>query len=152
MFFGYPERDPYEYRAFNSMYVVSETGALLKNYRKHNLFSTEYSWATAGNSYEYLDIYFWRIARTIRCGLAICMDIWMIKDASYEAMEFATFHKNSKSQLIIGMANWPDYQLYLDETIKCEIQKSYWLNRLIPLFTDKEFVGNRYFIWSDRSG
>lgn len=74
---------------YNSMLAVSETGSLLRNYRKHQLFFAEHGWATAGPKYEYLDAHVWRHKRTIRFGLGICNDIWYVPPFEYSHMNFA---------------------------------------------------------------
>eukprot|EP00347_Sterkiella_histriomuscorum_P005741 403355448 len=149
--YGYVEYDPNDYNCYNSMCVVSEKGEVIKNYRKHQLYPTE-TWAIAGPSFDYADIYFWRIDRTIRCGLAICMDIWFTEEQKYEGMEFAKFQRDNQSQLILGISGWYDFGGYDDDDIKAEIQKSYWLNRLTHLIHDKSYNQNRYFIWCNRVG
>eukprot|EP00347_Sterkiella_histriomuscorum_P011875 403370766 len=148
--YGYPEQEPTKNIVYNSMGVVSEKGVLLKNYRKHYLYYKDWTYCTPGPGFDYLDTYFWRINRTIRCGLAICMDIWFVDDEIYEQMIFANFQKEHKAQLIIGIASWPDYEEYKDDDVKHEVQISYWLNRMTPLSRDKDFQDSRYFIWSDK--
>lgn len=89
--YGYPELDRVNQLVYNSMVVVGENGTMLKNYRKHYLYDTDWTYATPGPNFDYLDIKFWRINRTIRCGLAICMDIWYVGSETYEDMVYANF-------------------------------------------------------------
>eukprot|EP00347_Sterkiella_histriomuscorum_P018279 403346117 len=149
--YGYVEYDSCDQNLYNSMCILSEKGEIIKNYRKHQLYPAE-TWAIPSPSFDYADVYFWRINRIIRCGLAICMDIWFTESQQYEGMEFAKFQRENKAQLILGISNWFDFEGYLDLEIKAEIQKSYWLNRLAHLIHDKSFTHRRYFIWCNRVG
>eukprot|EP00347_Sterkiella_histriomuscorum_P020943 403335859 len=139
---------------YNSMYVVSDQGVLLQNYRKHQLFFAEVGWATPGYKFEYLDALVWRHEKIVRFGLGICNDIWYIPPNEFGAMNFAQFHEDNKSQIILHMSNWPDYQLYSDDAVKTQVMMSYWLNRLIPITQSKVRRENQnvYFVQCNRIG
>ncbi|CDW83642.1 carbon-nitrogen family protein [Stylonychia lemnae] len=149
---GYLERDEKERRLYNSMLIVSEKGEILKNYRKHLLYYTEVIYITPGPNYEYLDIKIARINQVIRFGLAICNDIWTRGEKEYELMEFANFHKENNSQIILGISNWPNYEIYQDEQIMSYVQVSVWLNRMIPIFASGQTRQNKYLIWNNCCG
>lgn len=80
--YGYPEVDPATHKVYSSMAIVNSAG-LVKNYRKKYLFSSDTAWATPGPAFDYTDITFPRIGKTIRCGLAVCNDIWYIGSETY---------------------------------------------------------------------
>ena len=69
-------------------------------------------------------------------------------------MEFARFHAKNRSQIILLMANWPDYGGFIDPNVKSMVIKTYWLNRLTPLAKPitNEQSRNVYFLNANRTG
>ncbi len=69
-------------------------------------------------------------------------------------MDFAKFHAKNRSQIILLMANWPDYGGFNDPNVKSMIIKTYWLNRLTPISKQitNEHSQNVYFLNANRTG
>ncbi|CDW84003.1 carbon-nitrogen family protein [Stylonychia lemnae] len=137
---------------YNSMLVVSESGQILKNYRKRQLFSLEWDWALPGNEFAYLDAKVWRIHKTVRFGLGICNDIWYNTPQQQYQMDWARFLDENDCQVILMHSNWPDYKLYENNDIKTQVMMIYWLNRLVPVTQSSKKSKNIYFINANRIG
>lgn len=134
---GYPRlfTDGDVKKYYNSMCFVSPSGELLATYDKSFLYETDHNWANEGSGFMTIDIPQWKK----KVGLGICMDInpYEYKDSSL--YEFANYHKENKTDLILFCANWLDSDL--DEVRSAHSTHQYWANRLRPLLHSKvDFV------------
>ena len=102
------------------MCLVSNEGVLLKTYAKHFLYSTDKTWADAGPGFT--SMYIDKLERQI--GLAICMDVNPYEYIDSSLFEFAHFHKENKSTLLIFLANWIDSNPKTDDPIDTQ---QYWV-------------------------
>jgi protein N-terminal amidase len=149
---GYPEKfydsnNTIQY--YNSQYIIDHNGKLLHNYRKYFLYETDKKWCSEGSSFLSFKTELIKHNRSIQIGTGICMDI-NPKDfvAPWDEYEFATFHKQNKSQLLLLSANWLDRS---DGSEDSSLEKqTYWLNRLKPFVTSEH--DNCYFAISNRVG
>lgn len=107
---------------YNAVCLVKPTG-LWKIYRKHFLFETDESWATAGNSFEsFNDDSLGKI------GVGICMDLNPKAFLSpFELFEWANFQQISKVNIILCSMAWLYQEAPSMETIQ------YWATRMTPL-------------------
>ena len=87
--------------------IVSPQGELVNSYKKHFLYEMDKPWAEAGPSFESMELRLPRREAIIKVGLGICMDINPFNfESEFELCEFASFHKEQKSQLIIFSSAW----------------------------------------------
>ncbi|ORY92734.1 carbon-nitrogen hydrolase [Leucosporidium creatinivorum] len=145
--------------AFNSLLLLSPTGALLHTYHKHHLYETDESWATAGPSFTSWELPFppsspsasaSDSARTFKLVPSICMDLnpkGFV--APFEAYELATFAKEVKADLVVCSMAWLDSEpptveeeaeeggagkSEMDEWMNVRKTLSYWSLRCDPLW------------------
>ena len=144
VFCGYPEIA--EDGCYNSMQALNPQGELVRNYRKHFLYCVDKTWSKEGPCFDAIDIVIRE--RSIRAGLAICMDINPYEfTAPYMKMELANYWKKQNIDIGIFCTNWnsPDEMEppeSVDETI------DYWAQRLYPLYGGKHI----YFCAANRVG
>ncbi|KAI8903205.1 carbon-nitrogen hydrolase [Gorgonomyces haynaldii] len=113
---GYPK--PWR----NSICLVDKSGLLLE-YDKHFLYSQDEHWAEEGSGFTN-----YRHPVHGCVGVGICMDVNPYKfEAPFEDFEFANWHKDNGSKLILLSNNWLGDKLDPMETIQ------YWAIRLDPL-------------------
>ena len=101
-------------------------------------------WATEGDGF--CSIYYKPLNRKL--GFGICMDINPYEfEAPFHAYEFATFHKEQGSDIIIFSSAWTDSEEDSDDPFSTI---NYWAARLNPLM---EPGGKKcLFLCSDRIG
>mmetsp|Transcript_102673 Transcript_102673/g.329059 ORF Transcript_102673/g.329059 Transcript_102673/m.329059 type:complete len:367 (-) Transcript_102673:2-1102(-) len=142
-------------RRRNSMLVVGPDGEVLDTYDKHFLYVSDRTWAEPGEGFRSLDALPGIPLRPI--GLGICMDI-NPQDfkAPRDAFEFAMYHKEAGSRLIVFCSAWctnhPDdppeaFQSPLPDAYVFNETVRYWLKRLSPLAGQDVF-----FVCADRVG
>jgi len=126
---GYPRlhSDGLGTKYYNSMCFVSPKGELLATYDKSFLYETDHNWAEEGSGFVTIDIPQWKK----KIGLGICMDINPYEYQDSSLYEFANFHKNRDTDLILFCANW------LDSGGDSYSTQSYWTHRLRPLIKTK---------------
>jgi protein N-terminal amidase len=97
---GFPEDKDGKY--FNSQAMVSRKGSLLHVYQKHFLYETDENWAEEGDAFSSV-----KIEGLGQLGFGICMDVnpYQFK-APFSAFEFAAFHKERASKLLLLSMNW----------------------------------------------
>ncbi|EFC43555.1 predicted protein [Naegleria gruberi] len=163
---GYPEKEQNQgsaipFKLFNSIYIVSADGSFV-NYRKHFLYEQDMKWAQEGEEFKsfILRINDKKILEDdpvddeencnnyIRVGAGICMDINNGTDFStdYYAKEFANFHKDKESELILFAANWLANR---DDPSDCLSTQSYWVERMAPIMKSQPIT---YFAACNRTG
>ncbi|ORX51230.1 carbon-nitrogen hydrolase [Hesseltinella vesiculosa] len=146
---GYPERHADEVTGkvtyFNSMCFVNRQGQLLKTYRKAFLYETDETWASEGQGFETMDV-----DDLGKIGFGICMDLnpYQFK-ADFWDMEFAKFHVNQKTDILLCCMAWLRSKT---ESVNKEKEViNYWGTRLLPLL--KRSDGHRtVFVACNRSG
>eukprot|EP00026_Physarum_polycephalum_P013757 Phypoly_transcript_14196.p1 GENE.Phypoly_transcript_14196~~Phypoly_transcript_14196.p1 ORF type:complete len:220 (+),score=26.22 Phypoly_transcript_14196:268-927(+) len=113
---------------YNSVCFVSPEGELITTYDKSFLYETDHNWAVEGSGFVTLTIPQWN---NKKIGLGICMDInpYEFKDSS--KFEFAKYHEQNKTELIIFCSNWLDSNVE-DHYDTANIH-NYWAHRLTPL-------------------
>ena len=133
---GYPQLPGY-----NSLCCVSPQGHLIKTYQKSFLFETDERWAKEGPGFVSMSM------NDLKVGFGICMDInpYQFK-APFEEYEFARFHLNHDTQLIICCMAWLQGRdkNHVMDTI------SYWAQRFMPLITQEN--RNVYIVACNRTG
>ena len=140
---GYPETAADG--LFNSQMVVSPEGTLVGNYRKHNLYRMDKSWAQAGSEFSTLDISI--RGRRVRLGLGICRDIKPYDDsAPAEVCELATHWKRTGADIMAFSTNWDSSNP--DSTAEELID--YWISRLTPILDNPHKPA--FFLAADRVG
>ncbi|CAO3628359.1 unnamed protein product [Cunninghamella blakesleeana] len=152
---GYPEKyetkneDDVRIHYYNSMCFVNPQGELIKTYRKTFLYETDENWAEEGESFDTM-----MIPGIGKIGFAICMDInpYQFK-SEFTAFEFANYHKNEKTDIILGSMAWLKSKQEEDGMGSLMSTINYWALRLSPLL--KEAVSsdrNILFVASNRIG
>ncbi|KAF9914766.1 Carbon-nitrogen hydrolase, partial [Lobosporangium transversale] len=105
---GYPEKRTVtkdgqaieEY--YNSICFISPAGALLTTYAKHFLYYTDENWAEEGPGFMSM-----HVDGMGQVGFGICMDVNPYRfKADFSDYEFATFHCDKSSQLILCSMAW----------------------------------------------
>jgi len=87
-------------------------------------------------------MFFPRLQREIRCGIAICMDInWKDFEPSLsETRKLADFQVANRTQMLIWLTAWcnpePHYQCQDESRDTCETN-NYWVDRLFPIALSK---------------
>eukprot|EP00931_Biecheleriopsis_adriatica_P111084 TRINITY_DN85426_c0_g1_i1.p1 TRINITY_DN85426_c0_g1~~TRINITY_DN85426_c0_g1_i1.p1 ORF type:complete len:299 (+),score=47.29 TRINITY_DN85426_c0_g1_i1:68-964(+) len=147
---GLPRR--HNLRRLNSMIVVSPRGKLVNTIDKHHLYTSDKTWAEAGECFVSLE----KVPglRLAPVGFGICMDINPREfEVPPEICEFASFHLDAGSKLIVFSSAWcrnhPDdlrASVASDEQVSAETIQS-WMKRLQPL-RGKDV----YFVCADRVG
>ncbi|ORZ00419.1 carbon-nitrogen hydrolase [Syncephalastrum racemosum] len=140
---GYPEVTS-DGHYYNSLCFVDRQGQLLTTYQKTFLFETDEQWAREGPGFRTIDV-----PELGKVGLGICMDINPYKfEASFNAYEFATYHNEQKTQLIICCMAWLRSSSGGGalETIR------YWVHRLAPLCHKEHITQHFYFVACNRTG
>jgi len=144
---GFPRRHTQEggvEQAFNSVMVVGPQGELVAVYDKHHLFETDKTWADEGSSFSCIEL---PNLPGVKVGLGICMDINPYEfKAPFDAYEFANFHKQAGSEVILFSSAWCN--AHPDDTLETKMKEpdvgatiDYWGMRLFPLLgTDVTFV------------
>jgi len=140
---GYPriEKNNEGDKYYNSMCFVSPAGDLLATYDKSFLYETDHNWAEEGSGFISLDIPEWNK----KVGFGICMDINPYEYKNSSLHEFANYHKDNKTDIIIFCANWLDSDI--NDHGNAFSTHSYWAQRLNPLINS-----NCYFIACNRIG
>ena len=88
---------------YNAQALVDRRGRLLHLYRKHFLYETDEQWANEGPQFEAVRIEELRVT----VGFGICMDVNPYKfQAPFDLYEFATFHRDHGTQLLLCSMNW----------------------------------------------
>jgi len=133
---GFPRRhdNGTETCVYNSLCLVSPKGELVAIYDKCFLFDTDHIWAKEGAGFITVDIPQWNK----RIGLGICMDVNPYEFQDYSLFEFANFHREQNTDILLLCANW------LDDGSEHDIAHDnhvYWAQRLQPLhYTDTTFI------------
>ncbi|KAI8138512.1 N-terminal asparagine amidohydrolase-like protein [Fennellomyces sp. T-0311] len=114
---GYPQSPGY-----NSLCCVNPQGHLVQTYQKSFLFQQDEVWAAEGPGFVSIEM-----EGLGKVGFGICMDInpYQFK-APFDAYEFANFHLDQGTQIIVCCMAWLQSSQVMD-TI------SYWAQRLAPL-------------------
>jgi protein N-terminal amidase len=172
---GYPERTlstrsctlPLDSKKYNSAVFVSPTGEVLANYRKHFLYYTDDTWASAGEEGFY-GAYIDSLDKRVAMG--ICMDLNPKEfKASWDEMEFASHCVDSRAELVLVSMAWTERELRLDDDPAAAAAADavggdqprletlgYWLARLSPLVTrskEEEMRGREVLVvFANRSG
>lgn len=129
---------------YNSLCFVDRQGQLVTTYQKTFLFETDELWAREGPGFRTIDI-----PELGRVGLGICMDINPYKfKADFHAYEFATYHSEQKTQLIICCMAW----LRSSGGGGALGVNQYWVHRLLPLCHKRHTKQHFYFVACNRSG
>ena len=127
---GYPEKGSDGF--YNSILIVDRQGQLIRNYQKHHLYETDYSWATPGPSYGYVDTEFGRI------GLGICMDLNPYRhEAPFELFEWANYQLSNQCEIF-----WCSMAWLKDEDPPLQ----YWAVRMTPLIQASQTNGKTYYL------
>lgn len=147
---GYVERDPHTADLYNSMMVVSPTGALVCNPRKTFLYETDMPWATAGDGFK--TWYCPWLDKTISFG--ICMDINPYNfESPFEKFEFGNHAAAAGSDLVLFSCAWCDFE---PPDTSTSATMSYWATRLSPIIealqNNTYAKSNCYFLVSNRIG
>ncbi|KAG2216081.1 hypothetical protein INT45_005839, partial [Circinella minor] len=133
---GYPELPGY-----NSLCFIDPKGQLIKTYQKSFLYETDEHWAKEGPGFISLSY------NEINIGLGICMDINPYQFKSpFENYEFAQFHLNHDTQLLICCMAWlqSPNQVHVTDTIQ------YWAQRFLPLIQQEN--KHVYIVICNRTG
>jgi len=130
---GYPRlfSDGNVTKYYNSMCFVSPAGELLATYDKSFLYETDHNWADEGPGFMTVDVPQWKK----KVGLGICMDVNPYEYQDSSLYEFANYHKNHNTDLILFCANWLDSDT--SDDVNTDTTQSYWANRLRPLIKSK---------------
>ncbi|KAI7856372.1 N-terminal asparagine amidohydrolase-like protein [Circinella umbellata] len=135
---GYPE-----YPGYNSLCCVDPKGQLIKTYQKSFLYETDEQWAKEGPGFVSMSL---PNNNEMKIGLGICMDInpYQFK-TPFENYEFARFHLNHDTELVICCMAWLQSQ---SQNVMDTIQ--YWAHRFLPLIQqEKKHV---YIVICNRTG
>ena len=150
---GYPERvnmgnmenmeNREEFKRYNSLLIVSATGGIFHNYRKHFLFTKDENWASEGPAFCTLPLPL-KSGRIINTGVCICMDIdpYQFK-ADYNLYECATYFQTQQVELVLFPTNW---------SMNKDLKEQYWINRMFPLTTDGGGNNRCVFLACNRVG
>ncbi|CAO3646268.1 unnamed protein product [Cunninghamella echinulata] len=152
---GYPEKHQtkdHQVKYYNSMCFVNRQGELIKTYRKTFLYETDENWAEEGESFDTM-----MIPEFGKIGFAICMDInpYQFK-TDFKEFEFANYHKNEKTDIILGSMAWLKSKQEEDgdddgNSVMSTI--NYWALRLSPLIKESVSTGrNILFVACNRIG
>ncbi|CAG8614686.1 1735_t:CDS:10, partial [Ambispora gerdemannii] len=127
---GYPQLVKGETdRYYNSICFVNPQGELVITYQKHFLYSTDEQWAEEGPEFKSV----W-VDGLGKVGFGICMDLNQYKFRSpWSSYEFATFHREKNTQIILCSMAWLDSDVSDDE---CSDVSNYWCARMVPLYYD----------------
>ncbi|TPX71499.1 hypothetical protein SpCBS45565_g01145 [Spizellomyces sp. 'palustris'] len=87
---------------YNSVYLVSPDGTLVRTYDKHFLYEKDERWAEEGAGFCVLEC-----PGLGKVGLGICMDLNPYRFmAPFDAYEFANFQVDNESQIILCSMAW----------------------------------------------
>lgn len=107
---GFPERGATDPIAYNSLAIVDAAGQLVDIYRKHHLYETDESWATAGSEFTIVSLPLLDPARRpIRICPCICMDLNPLGFTKhpFDAYELANHVLEAGNvDLVICAMNW----------------------------------------------
>ncbi|RUS34154.1 hypothetical protein BC938DRAFT_482244 [Jimgerdemannia flammicorona] len=134
---------------------VDRQGNLIATYQKSFLYYTDERWADEGPGFISL-----QIERLGKVGIGICMDLNPYKYRKASAFEFANFHREHQTQIILCPMNWLDSNPSPSERNPQKPQNStdsdsddettsedenvswsslaYWKGRLSPLYANDE--------------
>jgi len=162
---GFPRRVEAEdgsEKLYNSQLVIAPDGDVVAVYDKHHLYDADTTWADEGPCFvgglELPNL------PGVKIGLGICMDINPYEfKAPYSAFEFANFHREQGTQLVLFSSAWcnshPEDSLERKRTPPNLLETlNYWLNRLQPLigsevlFAVANRVGSESFAPFQREG
>ncbi|GAA5846010.1 hypothetical protein JCM9279_004754 [Rhodotorula babjevae] len=142
---------------YNSLLVVSPSGALAGVYHKHHLYGTltndgaDYLWATAGEAFVALDLPFPSSSTSSSSPLdsfrlvpGICMDLNERDFAPTSEHALATFARDERADVLVVAMSWLDGEALAEEEeerVDEDSDKwddvrdviSYWVARCMPL-------------------
>ena len=85
------------------MYVISQEGILLRNYRKHFFFGTDKIWAKHGPCFDTVKIKN-REGVEYKAGLAICQDIKANESSDDSQFELSNYMKKEQINVLLFIA------------------------------------------------
>ncbi|KAK9764351.1 hypothetical protein K7432_008215 [Basidiobolus ranarum] len=145
---GYPEINKgVETKWYNSSCLLNPSGELVNTYRKTFLYDTDLTWSEKGPSFCTIDLEGFG-----KVGIGICMDLNYSEPTKYFDQEFATFHLNENTDLVIVLMAWilsnPEDR---DPQEPSWSNVNYWAARLSNLFhTPRQHP--TYFVACNRVG
>ncbi|KAJ3281550.1 Carbon-nitrogen hydrolase [Rhizoclosmatium sp. JEL0117] len=112
-------------------------------YDKHFLYTTDEIWADEGPNFTTTSLQLLKPPRApTTIALGICMDINPYRfESPFEKFEFATFHRNTKADLLSCSMAWvlsPDEDLPRDKRTPLMGTINYWATRMTPVILAKE--------------
>ncbi len=142
---------------YNSQMVVSPAGELAAHHRKHHLYATDKTWATAGDGWTVVRLASLRVL----VSLGICMDInqWEF-EAPWDAYEWANAAREGRAGLLLFSSAWCDRSPddppeYVPPPVSAPQTLSYWAARLQPLLRRggaSDAHRRVHFVCADRVG
>jgi len=154
---GYPEivRSSEDSNAlrYNSAIMVSPSGTVVANYRKHHLYTTDESWADEGGEGFFAD----DVPALGRVAIGICMDLNPYRYiAPFLKYEFATHVLASSAVLVLipmaWLTNEPPSSIETNPEAPDINTLRYWCSRLEPLLQDKGRGQEVLIVLCNRSG
>ena len=127
--------------------MLDRSGKLVVNYRKSHLYYNDKLWAKEGREFTYFDLVTTE-NKSIRCSLAICMDI-NPKDFSSDDWELANHVVKTESDVLLFLTNWVDSEKEEVRSTDIAATYNYWIHRLRPLILSKKTT---LFLAADRVG
>ncbi|KAI9268194.1 carbon-nitrogen hydrolase [Phascolomyces articulosus] len=133
---GYPQ-----YPCYNSLCCINPQGKLIKTYQKAFLYETDEYWAQEGpEGFAAMPL---SKDSLIKVGFGICMDLNPYQFKSpFELYEFAQFHLEQETQLIICCMAWlksPQQQSDNNDDDDDGMKTiSYWAQRCFPLIMQEK--------------
>ncbi|KAI9291787.1 carbon-nitrogen hydrolase [Neoconidiobolus thromboides FSU 785] len=124
---SFPEKNISTENYYNSCVVIDPNGMILHHYQKHFLYLIDERWAMSGPSFSTF------CYQQKKLGIGICMDLNNSNELdSFMKFEFATYHHQMKTEIIIITMNW----ILSDKLFYFNL--FYWLFRLSPLLKELE--------------
>lgn len=164
---GFAEKDD-EDRYFNSALVVNHELRICHIVRKVLLWFDDKKWATLESTvsgveynFQHRDLFFPRLQRQVRCGIAICMDI-QYKDLDMslkDSKKLAHYQTENETQMLIWLTAWTGVDPKrvqegdFSETQLTAKWNSHWVDDLEPVTRSGEQSANPfYFVACNRIG
>ncbi|KAH0563475.1 hypothetical protein GP486_001959 [Trichoglossum hirsutum] len=154
---GYPEitheSEGCPVSRYNSAVMVSPSGSVIVNYRKHHLFMTDETWAEEGKEGFFAS----DVPALGRVAIGICMDINPHRFiAPFHSYEFATHVLASSAVLTLLPMAWlasePPSTFQTDPELPDATTAHYWESRFRPLLEGKSNDREALVVVCNRSG